>query len=126
MPGKLEKDIEKAVRKWTEDQGGVWIKLLADGRKGIPDNEINLPPVKIGRYNFPVTFKVELKRPRGGVLSPHQERWLNKFSKIEHPAFVCYSLEHVQEIADHVRKNIRRLVMGARAELDQPKSYLDV
>ena len=126
MQGKLEKDIEKAVRTWVEkEEKGIWVKLLADGRKGIPDNLIMLPPVVIGRYKFPIGFYVELKRPKGGVLSGHQERWLRNLARIEQPAFVAYSLDHVKEIADYVQQSIRRRVMGARAELDKPKSYLD-
>ena len=117
MKIRLEKDIEKKVRQYTEDEGGIWIKLLADGRKGIPDNLLLLPPVKIGRYDFPVHAMVELKRPRGSSLSLHQERWLNNLSLNRQPCHVGYSIDHVREIIEYERQSIRRRVMGARAEL---------
>jgi hypothetical protein len=117
MPGKLEAKIEKQVRRWVESEGGKWIKLLADGRKGIPDNLIILPHISIERFDFPVCFMVELKRGHGGILSPHQERWLHDLSILCFPVFVCYSLEHVQEIADHVKQSIRRRVLGPKADL---------
>ena len=115
--GKLEKDIEKKVRKYTEDEGGIWIKLLADGRKGIPDNLLILPPVKIGRYDFPLQTMVELKKPHGSVLSGHQERWLNNLALRRQPAHIGYSLKHVIEIIEYERQSIRRRVLGARAEV---------
>ena len=117
MQIKLEKDIEKQVRKWVESEGGIWVKLLADGRKGIPDDLIMMPPVTIGTYDFPLHVIIELKRPHGSVLSAHQERWLFNLATIRQPCHVCYSLTHVQDIVDFERQSIRRRVMGARAEL---------
>lgn len=118
MPGKLEHKIEKQVRRWVEkEENGIWIKLLADGRKGIPDNLIILPPVVIERWEFPVCFMVELKRGHDGILSPHQERWLHNLATLGYPAFVGYSLDHVKTIADHVKQSIRRRVLGPKADL---------
>lgn len=117
MPDKLEKDIEKNVRNWVEGEGGIWVKLLADGRKGIPDNLILMPPVKIGRFDFPLHAIVELKRPHGSTLSGHQERWLYNLNGIRQPAHVGYSTKHVQEIVEFERQAIRRRVLGARAEV---------
>ncbi|MCP4450607.1 MAG: hypothetical protein GY809_04045, partial [Planctomycetes bacterium] len=114
--GKLEKTVEREVRTWTEDQGGVWIKLLADGRKGIPDNLLLLPPLMVGRYAFPLHVFAELKRPHGGVLSPHQERWLKRITDTSHPAWVCPSLEHVQDVVEHQQMHLKRVILGARAE----------
>ena len=113
---KLEKEVEKEVRAWTEDQGGVRIKLLADGCKGIPDNLLLFPPLMVGRYAFPFHVFAELKRPEGGVLSPHQERWLKRITDVNHPAYVCSSLEHVQDVVEHQRHHLKRVILGARAE----------
>ena len=114
----LESTIEKQVRKWVEDQGGIRIKLLADGRKGIPDNLILLPPLTIDGFVFPVHFMVELKRKHGGVISPHQDKWLKELHAIAQPAFVCYSLSHVQDVAQYCKDSIRRRVLGPKADLD--------
>lgn len=115
---KLEAKIERQIRKWVESEGGIWIKLIADGRKGVPDCLVILPPVTIERFDFPVCFMLELKRETGGVLSPHQEKWLHDLSTICFPAYVCYSLEHAQTIADHVKQSIRRRVLGPKADLN--------
>ena len=114
---KLECTIEKQVREWVEGEGGIWIKLLADGRKGIPDNLILMPPITIERNKYPVHLLVELKRKRGGVLSPHQERWLCDLTSITQPAFVCYSLEHVQDVVEHHISSLRRRILGHQADL---------
>ena len=114
--GKLEKTVEKEVRTWTEDQGGVRIKLLSDSDRGIPDNLLLLPPLLVGRYAFPLHVFAELKRPKGGVLSPHQERWLKNITNVEHPAYVCSSLEHVQDVVEHQKAHLKRVILGARAE----------
>lgn len=117
MSGELEHNVEKKVRRWVEDQGGIWIKLLADGRKGIPDNLLLLPPITIEKWDYPVHIFVELKRPIGGLLSPHQEAWLHDLSTIQQPAYVCSTLQHVKDVADHVKQSIRRRVLGPRADL---------
>ena len=113
---KLEKVVEKEVRQWTEDQGGVWIKLLADGRRGIPDNLLLLPPLMVGRYAFPLHVFAELKRPQGGVISPHQERWLKRITDVNHPAWVSPSLQHVKDVVEHQQMHLKRVILGARAE----------
>jgi hypothetical protein len=119
MPTKLESTIEKRVRRWVEEEEkGIWIKLLADGRKGIPDNLILLPPIIIDRFEFPVNFMVELKRRHGGVVSPHQEKWIKDLHGVAQPAFVAYSLNHVKDIAQFCKDTIRRRVLGPKADLD--------
>lgn len=114
----LESGIEKRVRRWVEEENGIWIKLLADGRKGIPDNLILLPPIVIDRFEFPVNFMVELKRRHGGIVSPHQEKWIKDLHHVGQPAFVCYSLEHVKDVAQFCKDTIRRRVLGPKADLD--------
>lgn len=115
--GKLESEVESEVRAWVEDQGGKWVKLLADGRRGIPDNLLIFPPLKIEGFLFPLHVIIELKRPVGGKLSPHQERWLRDLSGLEQPVAVCKSLEHVQDFVDYVKQSIRRRVLGPKADL---------
>ncbi len=119
MSGKLEATIERQVRRWVEDEeGGIWIKLLADGRKGVPDNLIMLPPIVIDRFEFPVHFMVELKRMERGVVSPHQEKWIKDLHGIGQPAFIAFSLPHVKTIADFCKATIRRRVLGSKADLE--------
>lgn len=117
MPDELESGLERKVRRWVEDQSGIWVKLLADGRKGIPDNLLLFPPLDVGGTKFPIHILVELKRLHGGVLSPHQERWLHDLATIEQPVFVCYTLKHVQDVVEHHKRSLRRRIVGQRADL---------
>ena len=114
---KLECTIEKQVRNWVESEGGIWIKLIADGRKGVPDNLLLMPPLTIERNQYPIHLLIELKRKRGGVLSPHQERWLSDLASIAQPVFVCYSLEHVQDVVKYYTTSLRRRILGHQADL---------
>lgn len=63
----LEKDIEQKLRRTVEKHGGRCLKWTCPGWSGVPDRIILLPG---GRVVF-----VELKRPKGGVLSPMQKKW---------------------------------------------------
>jgi hypothetical protein len=115
---KLEATTEKEVRHWVEKiEKGIWIKLIADGRKGIPDNLLLLPPVIIDRYEYPLHLIVELKRTHGGIVSPHQEEWLFNLSSLAQPVHVCYTLDHVKDVVEFERQSIRRKVLGCRADL---------
>ena len=115
MPGELEHNVEKKVQRWVEEQGGRWIKLVS--RKGLPDDLLLLPPITIEKWEYPVHVFVEMKRPIGGILSPHQEWWLHELSSLQQPAYVCNSLQHVKDVVDHVKQSIRRRVLGPRADL---------
>lgn len=64
---KLEKDIEKKLRKAVEAVGGKCLKWVCPGWSGVPDRLVLLPG---GRLIF-----VETKRPKGGVLSDLQKWW---------------------------------------------------
>lgn len=67
---KLEKDIEKKLRKMVERHGGVCLKWVCPGWSGVPDRIVLLPG---GRVIF-----VETKRPKGGTLSQLQKWWAKK------------------------------------------------
>jgi hypothetical protein len=69
----LEKDIETKLRKMVEARGGLCLKWVCPGWSGVPDRIILLPG---GHVMF-----AETKRPKGGKLSPLQNKWrlwLNK------------------------------------------------
>ena len=63
----LEKDIERKLRNMVEEHDGHCLKWVCPGWGGVPDRIVLLPR---GRVVF-----VELKRPKGGRLSPMQQRW---------------------------------------------------
>lgn len=62
-----ESVIERALVDYAKARGGVCWKVRVIGQRGFVDRLIVLP---YGRVIF-----VELKRPRGGRLSPHQKQW---------------------------------------------------
>lgn len=67
---KLEKDIEKKLRKMVEKHGGLCLKWSCPGWSGVPDRIVLLPG---GCLVF-----VETKRPKGGRLSELQKWWAKK------------------------------------------------
>lgn len=70
----LEKDIEKKLVDLVRDRGGLCLKWVCPGWAGVPDRICLLPG---GRIVF-----VELKRPRGGVLSSRQKWWRRKLQDL--------------------------------------------
>ena len=64
---KLEKEIEAKLRRKVEHLGGWCLKWVCPGWSGVPDRIILLPGGKV--------IFAELKRPKGGVISPIQSKW---------------------------------------------------
>ena len=67
---KLEKDIEQKLRVTVNNLGGLCLKWVCPGWSGVPDRIILMPG---GHVIF-----AELKRPKGGRLSPMQIFWRRK------------------------------------------------
>jgi len=67
--------VEAELIARVQAMGGVCIKVQAVGRRGFFDRIVVLPK---GRVYF-----VELKRPKGGRLSPHQIWYLKAFDALD-------------------------------------------
>ena len=78
----LEKEIEAKLVRLVRDRGGLCLKWVCPGWAGVPDRLILLPR---GRVIF-----VELKRPRGGVLSSRQVWWHRKLQALGFPHYVIW------------------------------------
>lgn len=79
----LEKEIEAKLVKLVKRRGGLCLKWVCPGWSGVPDRLVLLPR---GRLIF-----VELKRPKGGVLSSRQVWWGKKLRALGFPYYVIWT-----------------------------------
>ena len=70
-----ESVIEAELSAVVRGRGGLCVKVQAIGRRGFFDRIILLPG---GRIIF-----AEIKRPRGGRVSPHQRQYLALFKMLD-------------------------------------------
>lgn len=98
----LEKEIERALTQMVRRHGGLCLKWVCPGWSGVPDRIVLLPG---GRIYF-----VELKRPRGGVISSQQRWWAQKLQDLGFYHFFIWDrdgigyferfLRHTMEVPD--------------------------
>ena len=79
----LEKDIERKLVDMVRRHGGLCLKWICPGWAGVPDRIVLLPG---GRVIF-----VELKRPKGGVVSSRQKWWANKLKTLSFRHYYIYN-----------------------------------
>ena len=87
----LEKDIEKKLVDTVRRHGGLCLKWVCPGWAGVPDRIVLLPG---GRIIF-----VELKRPKGGIISPRQTWWTKKLNSLGFLHLWIKNHEDVNELA---------------------------
>ena len=88
---KLEKDIERKLRVTVAKLGGQCLKWVCPGWSGVPDRIILLPGGKV--------IFAELKRPKGGQISPMQIFWRNKLMGLGFTVLFIYTEKDVNEAA---------------------------
>ena len=86
----LENTIEKHADEKARALGGFTVKLVPDGRRGIPDRLVVLPGG--------VILFLELKRPRGGVVDTLQRYWHNNIRKLGHAAHYAKTTGEIDDI----------------------------
>ena len=91
----LEKEIEKKLRNTVAKFGGQCLKWVCPGWSGVPDRIILLPG---GRVIF-----AELKRPKGGVVSPMQTYWRRRLEGLGFTVWHIYNERDVNEAALAIR-----------------------
>ena len=84
----LEKDIEQKLVSIVKRHGGYCLKWVCPGWVGVPDRIVLLPR---GRVTF-----VELKRPKGGRLSPMQKWWAKKLVSLGFRHWVLWDMEELE------------------------------
>ena len=85
----LERDIERFVRNKTK---GYLLKWVSPGESGVPDRILVIK----GKVIF-----VEFKKP-GGVLSPRQKLWVNRFEALGVGVRVISSMEEARRFLDEI------------------------
>ena len=91
----LEKSIENVLRQAVEDEGGLCLKWVCPGHKGVPDRMILFPG---GIIAF-----VELKRPGAKVKAGSLQEWWRE--KIQSFGFSCYEIsttEHAKHLVNYL------------------------
>lgn len=84
-----EQAVEKYLREQVEKRGGVCIKMDPTNYKGLPDRLVLLP--------YSVVILIEVKRPKGGVVSEHQEVWHERLTRMGHVVSVRASVKDVDK-----------------------------
>lgn len=88
-------EIELMVR--VEALGGVCEKTKVISRRGFFDRLVILPPRKLPGFPPRIVF-VELKRPRGGRLSPHQKARIAFYEKLGVEVAVVKNSEDIDRL----------------------------
>lgn len=104
----LEKTIENQLRKWTEEAGGLCLKWVCPGHKGVPDRMILFPG---GVIAF-----VELKRPGAKVQAGGLQEWWRNL--IRNYGFSCYEVSSERQAKLLVQHLSRRSEEQRMAEMD--------
>lgn len=88
----LEKEIEKKLIDKVRKHGGLCLKWVCPGWAGVPDRIILMPR---GRIIF-----VELKRPKGGVISSRQKWWRQKLIEMGFHHWIIWDPAHLQQFEE--------------------------
>lgn len=88
----LEKDIEKKLVDVVRKRGGLCLKWVCPGWAGVPDRIVLLHG---GRVIF-----VELKRPKGGVLSERQKWWRRKLIELGFHHWIIWDMTNLAQFEE--------------------------
>lgn len=88
-----ERYIEKRLRERIKEKGGMALKFISPGCRGVPDRLVFLPGGQI--------FLIELKAP-GQKLKPIQKKMRAKFKKLGFKYYVIDSYEAVEVFLSEV------------------------
>ena len=94
-----EATVEQYLVSEAERRGGVAEKVKVAGKRGFFDRLVVMPHGRV--------FFVELKRPKGGVLSPHQRDRISLYRALCAQVFVIRSIDDVDEFFDRYDLTLR-------------------
>lgn len=88
----LEKDVESYFKKEVEKRGAWCPKWESPGTRGVPD--------RLVFFSRGRTATIEMKRPKGGVVSKSQKKIAEKLRDLGHVVFQCWTKEEADWIID--------------------------
>lgn len=94
----LEKQVENKLKREVEKIGGLYFKFISSGNNGVPDRICIFPS---GRLIF-----VELKKPKGGVVSALQEYQSNRLTKYKQEVIRIYNYDDINRFLESVKYDI--------------------
>jgi hypothetical protein len=92
-----ESQIEKKLRGRVKEIGGIALKFISPGYRGVPDRIVFLPEGRI--------YLVELKKP-GEKLRPLQLKVKSKFEKLGFKYYVVDSYKKVEDFINEVQSEV--------------------
>lgn len=95
-----EAKVEADIVAWATSMGGVALKLKLEGVRGFPDRTILLPGG--------ILLFVEVKEPKGGVVSQQQKDWIKKLTALGFLVIVATSLPQVVGAVEILRMAQRK------------------
>lgn len=92
----LEKEVEKYLSRQCRKRGWMCLKFVSPSTAGVPDRII---------LTDHCTKFVELKRPKGGVISPLQKVTFEKFDRHGHPVAIVRNREDVDDLIGSLERS---------------------
>jgi len=91
----LEKDLEKKLVDGIKARGGMSLKWVSPGNRGVPDRILLLPG---GRIAF-----AEMKRPKGGRVDPLQKYWKKILTGLGFTVYTIFTEEDLSKALGEVK-----------------------
>lgn len=106
----LEKSIENVLRKAVEAEGGLCLKWVCPGHRGVPDRMI--------LFSGGIIAFVELKRPGAKVKAGGLQEWWRE--KLAGLGFLCCEISTVEQAKRLTRALANASYMMQSQEADEP------
>lgn len=85
----LEKDLEAKLVREIKAMGGMCLKWVCPGNRGVPDRIALLPG---GRVRF-----IEMKKPKGAKIDPLQKYWSRVLTKLGFKTYTIFTPEELEQ-----------------------------
>lgn len=89
--------LERKFKKAVEAEGGLCLKFVSPGKRGVPDRICLFPGGKI--------VFAEIKAP-DGRLHPLQKKCIQELSQLGHDVAVIWSVEDIEKFTEWVKRGV--------------------